>query len=39
MILVKKLIEKAILPKKGSLRAAGYDLFSSEDTIVPAKGK
>lgn len=39
MIYVKRLIEKAIIPKKGSLKAAGYDLFSAEDTIVPAKGK
>ncbi|CAD8189097.1 unnamed protein product [Paramecium octaurelia] len=39
MIYVKRLVEKAILPKKGSLKAAGYDLFSAEDSVVPAKGK
>jgi dUTP pyrophosphatase len=36
---VKKLNEKAILPKKGSERAAGYDLYSCEDTMVPAKSR
>lgn len=39
MLYVKKLVEKAIIPKKGSLKAAGYDLYSAEDTLVPAKGK
>lgn len=39
MLQVKKIIEKAIIPKKGSLAAAGYDLFSSEDTLIPPKGK
>ena len=39
MIFVKRLVERAILPKKGSLKAAGYDLFSAEDSIIPAKGK
>ena len=38
-LFVKKLSEKAILPKKGSERAAGYDIFSVEETVVPAKGK
>jgi dUTP pyrophosphatase len=37
--LVKKLNENAVLPKKGSTGAAGYDLFSSEDVLVPAGGK
>ena len=36
---IKKIHEKAILPKKGSLKAAGYDLFSIGDYLVPAKGK
>ena len=36
---VKRINEKAILPTKGSVYAAGYDLYSSEDKIVPAKGK
>jgi dUTP pyrophosphatase len=36
---VKKLVEKARLPIIGSIHAAGYDLHSIEDTVVPAKGK
>ena len=36
---VKKLVEKAILPKRGTEFAAGYDLYSSEDKIVPKKNK
>lgn len=36
---VKKLNENAVLPKKGSLGAAGYDLCSCEDMIIPAGGK
>ena len=38
-LFVKKLSDKAILPKKGSERAAGYDIFSIEEIVVPAKGK
>ncbi|GIL49476.1 hypothetical protein Vafri_5803, partial [Volvox africanus] len=38
-LLVKKLSDKATLPKRGSAGAAGYDLASAEDTIVPARGK
>ena len=36
---VKKLNEKAIIPTKGSTSAAGYDLYSSEEKIVPSRGK
>lgn len=36
---VKKLVPTALLPAKGSSRAAGYDLHSIDETIVPAKGK
>ena len=36
---VKRLTETAILPKRGSAKAAGYDIAASEDTIIPAKGK
>eukprot|EP00587_Corethron_hystrix_P012707 CAMPEP_0113314086 /NCGR_PEP_ID=MMETSP0010_2-20120614/10278_1 /TAXON_ID=216773 ORGANISM="Corethron hystrix, Strain 308" /NCGR_SAMPLE_ID=MMETSP0010_2 /ASSEMBLY_ACC=CAM_ASM_000155 /LENGTH=161 /DNA_ID=CAMNT_0000170283 /DNA_START=82 /DNA_END=567 /DNA_ORIENTATION=+ /assembly_acc=CAM_ASM_000155 len=36
---VKRLSEKAILPYKGSPEAAGFDLCSCEDVIVPARGK
>jgi dUTP pyrophosphatase len=36
---VKRLSENAILPIRGSGLAAGYDLASAEDVIVPAHGK
>jgi len=36
---VKKLNPNAYLPAKGSERAAGYDLCSVEETVVPAHGK
>ena len=36
---VKKLTEFAILPTRGSAYAAGFDLSSAYDTIVPARGK
>jgi dUTP pyrophosphatase len=35
-LLVKKLSEYAQLPQQGSAVAAGFDLFSAEDTILPA---
>jgi len=36
---VKKLSENATLPVRSSPLAAGYDLASAEDTVVPAQGK
>ena len=36
---VKKLSENATLPVRGSAGAAGYDLASAEDTVIPARGK
>ena len=36
---IKKLAEKALLPKKGSEFAAGYDLHALTATVVPARGK
>ncbi|GAO14379.1 hypothetical protein UVI_02055050 [Ustilaginoidea virens] len=36
---VKKLSEKARLPTRGSAFAAGYDVYASKETIVPARGK
>lgn len=36
---VKKLVEKAILPVKGSLQAAGYDLHAIDSGVVPKRGK
>ncbi|KAI3659793.1 hypothetical protein MP638_002750 [Amoeboaphelidium occidentale] len=36
---VKRLSEDAQLPKRGSSKAAGYDLFSAKEMIIPAQGK
>jgi len=36
---VKRLSEHAILPARGSKRAAGYDLCSAYEYVVPAGGK
>jgi dUTP pyrophosphatase len=35
----KKLTELAIPPTRGSSHAAGYDLYSAYDTVIPASGK
>lgn len=39
IIQVKKLTELAIIPKRGSEFAAGFDLSSAYDVVVPARGK
>ena len=36
---VKKLVANAFLPTKGSEQAAGYDLYSIEEKVIPAGGK
>jgi dUTP pyrophosphatase len=36
---VKKLAPSAKLPTRGSAFAAGYDVYASKDTTVPARGK
>lgn len=36
---IKRLSEKARLPTRGSAFAAGYDIYSSKATVVPARGK
>jgi len=36
---IKKLDPKAFIPTKGSEHAAGYDLYSIEDTVVKSKDK
>eukprot|EP00484_Ammonia_sp_Unknown_P023662 CAMPEP_0197027838 /NCGR_PEP_ID=MMETSP1384-20130603/7704_1 /TAXON_ID=29189 /ORGANISM="Ammonia sp." /LENGTH=200 /DNA_ID=CAMNT_0042456753 /DNA_START=129 /DNA_END=734 /DNA_ORIENTATION=+ len=36
---VKKLTENATIPSKGSKLAAGYDLVSAYDVVIPARGK
>ena len=36
---VKRLTEFATIPTRGSLHAAGFDLSSAYDSVVPARGK
>jgi len=38
-LLIKKLSETAKLPTRGSAFAAGYDLYASKPTTIPARGK
>lgn len=38
-LLIKKLSETAKLPARGSAFAAGYDIFASKATTIPARGK
>ena len=39
MLRVKRLSRDATIPTRGSTRAAGYDLGSAVDVVVPARGK
>jgi len=39
LLRVKRLSSKAILPSRGSALAAGYDLYSANACVVPARGK
>eukprot|EP00475_Leptophrys_vorax_P030289 TRINITY_DN4526_c0_g1_i1.p2 TRINITY_DN4526_c0_g1~~TRINITY_DN4526_c0_g1_i1.p2 ORF type:complete len:170 (-),score=41.13 TRINITY_DN4526_c0_g1_i1:584-1033(-) len=39
LLKVKLLSETATLPSRGSVHAAGYDLSSAVNTVVPARGK
>merc|ERR1719410_807303 len=39
MLLVAKPSEHATIPTRGSPLAAGYDLYSAQDTSIPARGK
>lgn len=36
---VKKLTPSATAPTRGSTFAAGYDLYSAKEIVIPAKGK
>ncbi|KAI0002970.1 dUTP pyrophosphatase [Russula compacta] len=36
---IKRLSKKAKLPTRGSALAAGYDLYSAEKKVIPARGK
>jgi len=38
-LVVQRLSDDARLPCRGSAHAAGYDLASAEDTVVPPRGK
>lgn len=38
-LMIKKLSEKARLPTRGSAFAAGYDIYASKVTVIPARGK
>lgn len=38
-LLIKRLTPTAQLPTRGSSLAAGYDLYASAPTVVPANGK
>jgi len=38
-ICVKKLSEPATIPTRGSESAAGWDLYASQECVVPARGK
>lgn len=35
---IKRLDERAVIPKRGSASAAGYDIYSIEDVLLPAGG-
>ncbi|KAI3644834.1 hypothetical protein MP228_010998 [Amoeboaphelidium protococcarum] len=39
LLRVKKLSDKARLPTRGSVHAAGYDLYAAKEVTVSAKGK
>lgn len=34
----KKLLDNAIIPTRGTKYSAGHDLYSAENTIIPARG-
>jgi len=38
-LLVKRVRAEGLLPNKASMDAAGYDLFSADIAIVPARGQ
>ncbi|EME29793.1 Deoxyuridine 5'-triphosphate nucleotidohydrolase [Galdieria sulphuraria] len=39
LLRVKRLSKEAVVPQRGSKLAAGYDICSSEDCIVPARSR
>jgi dUTP pyrophosphatase len=38
-LLVKKLVEHAIVPRRATEMAAGYDISASEDAKIPSRGR
>merc|ERR1719215_443635 len=36
---VKKLVPEAQIPKRGSVDAAGFDLYAAKGTVIPKGGK
>lgn len=38
-LLIKKLNDAGRAPTRGSAFAAGYDMYSAKETVIPAKGK
>lgn len=38
-LLVKKLTPSARVPARGSVSAAGYDLYAAKNAVVPKRGK
>ena len=38
-LLVKKLVDSASAPTRGSAFAAGYDVYAAKETVIPSKGK
>ncbi|KAF8304783.1 dUTP diphosphatase [Clavulina sp. PMI_390] len=38
-LLIKRISDRATVPTRGSQHAAGYDLYSAEDKVIPANGK
>jgi dUTP pyrophosphatase len=38
-LMITKLSDEAVMPRKSSLNAAGFDLASSVDSVVPANGR
>ena len=39
LLQIKKLNPAALMPKVGSVHAAGYDLHALDNAVVPARGK
>ena len=39
VLLFKKISDRATTPSRGSDLAAGYDLYSAENVVIPKQGK